>query len=463
MTDKPATDQNGLRSIPGVDTILAQCTSIDSGCSIAILKAEITSTTDHIRASIRSGQIARSPDASSIAREVSKKIQAVMASGLAPVINATGVVIYTNLGRSPLSEKAVMAATMAASGYSDLEFDLETGTRGSRQDHIRSLTRYTFGAEDALVVNNNAAAVLLVLSSISKDREAIISRGELVEIGGSFRIPDVMAMSGAQMTEVGTTNRTDLRDYERAIQENTGLIVKVHRSNFSLTGFTQEVDIPVLASLAHSRGLPLYVDMGSGMPFDMDQYGIKDEWTIQYCLESGADIVSFSGDKVLGGPQAGIILGKKDLVNAMAQNPLHRAVRVDKFTIAALSATLRSIARGQYMDIPVLRMICESADKVEKRAYRLLEMIDSTQTKVVPTKAVTGGGTAPGKTFASFGVCLKMAMAARAHCGLRTGSPGIVARIDKEEIIFDMRCVFEREIETLALRINEVIRDGKKA
>ena len=421
-----------------------------------IIKRAVQEAIEEIRERISAGEIQGSPDAAKVAKRVAGDITTIMESGLKGVINAAGVIVYTNLGRAPLAKEAVDAMVEAAKGYSDLEYDLQQGRRGSRQNHIRPITRSCFGAEDALVVNNNAAAVLLVLSSLAQSKEVIVSRGELVEIGGSFRMPEVMAMSGAIMKEVGATNKTKISDYRSAITDNTGLIIKVHRSNFSIVGFTEEVEMRELAGLSREFGIPLYVDMGSGIPFSLDNYGIPDEWTIPGCLEY-SDVLSFSGDKVLGGPQAGIILGRAELVEKMAKNPLHRALRIDKLGIASLSTTLRLLAKGRHMEIPVLRMICEPIDDVKARAERLKDLITKTHADMVPTQAVVGGGSAPTRSFPSYGVLVSTKDASRVHARLRGGTPAVVARIEEDTLIFDMKTVESSQIEMLADRINEVL------
>jgi len=420
-----------------------------------LIKRAVHLRIDNIRAGISQGTVSQSPDAATVSQDVARDIISIMESGLTGVINAAGVIVYTNMGRAPLCEEAVQAMAEAARGYSDLEYDLEQGRRGSRQNHIRPLTRACFGSEDALVVNNNAAAVLLILSSLASGKEVIVSRGELVEIGGSFRMPEVMTMSGAIMKEVGATNKTKLSDYENAISDNTGLIIKVHRSNFSIVGFSEEVEIRELSALAQKIGVPLYVDMGSGVPFDLAPYGIPGEWTIPGCLEY-ADVLSFSGDKVLGGPQAGIILGRSALVERMAKNPLHRALRIDKLAIASLGITLRLLAKGRHSEIPVLRMICESVDDVKARARRLKRLITRTKAQVIPTRAVVGGGSAPTKSFPSWGVCITTKSASGFHASLRKTNPAVVCRIEDDSLIFDMKTVDVSRIRDLADRINEV-------
>jgi len=446
--------KNAYRTIPKVDTILKEDILQNIPFSEKLVKKGVSETIERIREAIKAGRISVSPDAALIAHDVAGEITGIMQSKLASVINAAGVVVYTNLGRAPLANQAVETMITAARGYSNLEYDLELGGRGSRQDHIRPITRLAFGAEDALVVNNNAAAVLLILSTLARGREVIVSRGELVEIGGSFRMPEVMEMSGAILREVGSTNRTRLKDYRDAINENTAMIMKVHKSNFAIVGFTQEVEIKELSRLAHDIGLPFYIDMGSGVPIDLSVAGIKDEWTIEECLEH-AGVISFSGDKVIGGPQAGIILGRPEYVEPMAKNPLHRALRVDKFTIAALSETLRLLAKEQFSDIPVLRMITESKESVQKRAENLKRCLSDIESEVIETSAVIGGGAAPIQDFPSYGLVVRHAEANRIHHILRKSQPAVVARIEEDRLIFDLKAVGDDDIDVLAGKIKE--------
>jgi L-seryl-tRNA(Ser) seleniumtransferase len=445
------------RSIPKVDAVLNEPALMELICSSDIIKRELRTILDNIREDINQGKIGKSPDAARVAELVAGNIRSVMDSGLKPIINAAGVVVYTNLGRSPLALEAVDAVLEAARAYSDLEYSLSDGGRGSRQDHIRPITRLCFGAEDAIVVNNNAAAVLIVLAALARGKEVLVSRGELVEIGGSFRMPDVMTESGAIMKEVGTTNKTRLDDYRHAISDNTGLILKVHRSNFSIVGFTEETGIDELSALGREMNIPVFVDMGSGIPFDLTRSGIPGEWTVPGCIEQGADVVSFSGDKVLGGPQAGIILGRGDLMEKIAKHPLHRAMRVDKMTIAALNVTLRLLAQGKFLDIPVLRMITESPEQVKKRAKKLMTLLPKKKTELISTEAVIGGGSAPTKAFSSFGVSITSSKATNVHARLRACKPAVVCRIEDDRLIFDMKAVRAEEIPVLAEQINSVL------
>jgi L-seryl-tRNA(Ser) seleniumtransferase len=445
--------KDAFRSIPKMDAILGMDEITCLPLRQEIIKKAAEEELDMLRDSIRKGEIGKSPSAKEIAARLAASLTELMGSGIRPMINATGVMVYTNLGRAPLSTFALMAM-LDAGAYSDLEYNVKEGSRGSRQDHIREIARKVFGVEDAIAVNNNAAAVMLVLASLAAGREVIVSRGELVEIGGSFRMPDVMALSGARLKEVGTTNKTRLSDYEAAINGNTGLIMKVHRSNFALIGFTDEVPIRDLSALAHTRGIPFYVDMGSGIPFDLGPFGIHGEWTVPSCLSDGADIVSFSGDKVLSGPQAGVIIGRKSLISGMSKHPLHRAVRIDKFSLAALAETLKLLGMEMYDELPVLRMITEESSEVRKRALKLRRRL-KTGCTVTGTKAVIGGGAAPSSSIPSFAVVVSVSDSVAAHARLRR--EGIVCRIEGDRLIFDMKTVSEEELKDAAERINNAL------
>jgi L-seryl-tRNA(Ser) seleniumtransferase len=362
------------------------------------------------------------------------------------VINATGVVLHTNLGRAPLAAAAVDAILRVARGFSNLEYDLDSGTRGSRYVHCAELLRELTGAEDALVVNNGAAALVLVLNTVAEGRDAIVSRGELVEIGGSFRIPDVMRKSGARLVEVGTTNRTHADDYERAVGADTGAILKVHRSNFALTGFVAEAPVASLAALAAPRGIPVVHDLGSGLLISLAEFGLAGEPTAREALRAGASIVTMSGDKLLGGPQAGIILGARAVLDRVRKNPLTRSYRVDKLTLAALEATLalyRDPARA-IREIPVLAQLTESVSALRQRAKRLRAAVGDSRIEVVDTKASVGGGAFPTAEIPSAG----LAIAGRAEAveqRLRGNDPPIIGRIAEGRVILDLRTVTPAE------------------
>jgi L-seryl-tRNA(Ser) seleniumtransferase len=369
------------------------------------------------------------------------------------VINATGVVLHTNLGRAPLAAVAVRAIEAVAGGYSNLEYDIDTGARGSRYSHCVGLLQRLTGAEDALVVNNCAAALVLSLNALAQKKEVLVSRGELVEIGGSFRIPDIMARSGVKLVEVGTTNRTHDDDYRRAITPRTGAIVKVHRSNFAIEGFTSEVSVERLAFIAAEHGVPVINDLGSGLMLSLEQYGLTGEPTAAAALTAGATVVTMSGDKLLGGPQAGIILGGSAAIGKLRKNPFARAMRVDKLTLSALEATLRLYLEPSraLREIPVLAMLTENVTAIQTRASRLVKMIGDrgVAAEVVASEAGVGGGAFPTATIASAAIALS-ANAALIEERLRRGEPAVIGRIAERRLLLDLRSVPPREDAELA-------------
>lgn len=382
------------------------------------------------------------------------------------VLNATGVVVHTNLGRSLLAPEAMEAVQQACQHYSNLEFDLNTGKRGSRYSHVEDILCRITGAEAALVVNNNAAAVLIVLDTLASGREAVVSRGELIEIGGSFRIPDVMARSGARLVEVGTTNRTHLHDYENAITEETGVLMKVHTSNFRVVGFTKEVTLSELVPLGRAHNLPVIEDLGSGNFFDFAHLGMGEETTVQRSVASGADVVSFSGDKVLGGPQAGIIVGRREIIEKIKRNPLNRALRIDKMTLAALEATMRL-----YLDIdearlrvPTLAMITASAQELEAKAVQLAETLrnrlgKAAEVDTCPGASRVGGGAFPERDLPTTLVRIRpMGCSVDAlKDALLATTPPLVGRIEDEHFALDPRTLAHEEFEPAAEALAQAI------
>ena len=389
---------------------------------------------------------------------------------LRPVINATGVVIHTNLGRSVLSEEILENMKAVACGYSNLEYELEQGGRGKRYSHLQRLLTEITGAEAGLVVNNNAAAVLVCLSSFAKGKEVIVSRGELVEIGGSFRIPDVMSGSGAILNEVGTTNKTHLYDYEQAINEKTALLLKVHQSNFRIVGFTQSVSNDDLAALGKKYGIPVMLDLGSGCLLDLKPYGINSEPTVQQIVRTGIDIITFSGDKLLGGPQGGVIVGKKNLIEIIAKNPLMRAVRIDKLTLSAFESVLMCYLDEDKarMQIPTLSMLLQDTEKIRERAkgiaFQLTSEIgishdDIVKTDVIRDSSKSGGGALPEVEFETYAVALKpMKLSVnKLEERLRHGRPPVITRIKEEALIIDARTVRDSEIEVLVKALNKAL------
>ena len=392
------------------------------------------------------------------ARAVSNAVAQTIAPSLRRVINATGVVLHTNLGRAPLADAAVEAIVRVAKGFSNLEYDLGKGARGSRYVHCSELLRELTGAEDALVVNNGAAALVLVLNTVADGRDAIVSRGELIEIGGSFRIPDMMRKSGARLVEVGTTNRTHADDYERAVGAETGAILKVHRSNFALSGFVAEAPIAALSALGTPRGIPVIHDLGSGLLVSLAEYGLDGEPTAREALRAGATIVTMSGDKLLGGPQAGIILGSRHVLDRVRRNPLTRSYRVDKLTLAALEATLalyREPARA-IRDIPVLAQLTEPVSALRARAKHLEAAIGDTRVEVIETKASVGGGAFPTAEIPSAGIAITGRADAVEH-RLRSNVPPIIGRIADGCVILDLRTVAPHEDSELAAAVRASI------
>ena len=377
--------------------------------------------------------------------EAAARWLAITARGtLHPVINATGVIIHTNLGRAPLSDAARQAMETVAAGYSNLEYDLAAGERGSRYLHAEQLLCRLTGAEAALVVNNNAGAVFLVLTALARGRSVIISRGQLVEIGGGFRIPDVLRQSGAKLVEVGTTNRTHLSDFRDAISPDTALLLRVHTSNFKQIGFTAEVPLTDMVALAHGVGLPVVDDLGSGTLLDTARYGLSPEPTVQDSVAAGADLVTFSGDKLLGGPQAGLIVGRASLIAELRQHPLTRALRVDKSTLAALQATLLHYARGEAeREVPVWRMI---ATPLEALAARTADLAAGLRAAGIPATVVqatstVGGGALPGETLPTWAVAVAAAAPDALATALRRGDPPVVGRIAEGQLLLDLRTV----------------------
>lgn len=400
---------------------------------------------------------------------VEKEVEERIRPSLIRVINATGVVIHTNLGRSLLSEDALAALNVAGSSYNNLEFQLEDGSRGSRQVHVRRLLCELTGAESALVVNNNAAGVLLALTTHAKGKEVIVSRGQLIEIGGSFRLPDVMAQSGARLVEVGTTNKTYLEDYRKAITDDTAMILRAHSSNYRIVGFASEVSVKYLSGLAAENDLVLLDDLGSGVYIDLAEYGLPEEPTISRSLRDGADIVCFSGDKLLGGPQAGVILGKADLVEAMVKHPLARAVRVGKLTLAALEATLR-----HYLDpetavsrIPTLSMLTAEPETLKKRALRLAEKISSEsdiyEVDVSEDVSRAGGGALPMADLSTWVVVVTSSRHKTSELeeALRRSDPPVICRVKDDRILLDSRTIRDEEIPLIVRAFSVVAGRGE--
>lgn len=458
--------QKLLRAIPKVDDVLLWLHG--SPAPVAQVKSAVREVLAERREAILAGRLT---EASHLERvTLQPQIASRLAEKLRPkfrtVINATGVVIHTNLGRSLLPASAMATLLAVGTHYANLEFDLATGKRGSRYSLVEELLCELTGAEAALVVNNNAAAVLLVLETLAAGREVIVSRGQLVEIGGSFRIPEVMAKSGATLVEVGATNRTHLRDYERAISEETALLLKVHTSNFRMIGFTSEVELADLVALGAARGIPVMEDLGSGSFIDFSRYGLSKEPTVQETIAAGVDVVTFSGDKMLGGPQAGLVVGKRAIIERVKRNPMNRALRIDKFTLAGLEAVLRLYFDEEeaVRSIPTLAMLTMPLAEIERRAKRLRRRLGQTlavacSVNLARISSRVGGGSLPEMELPSCGVALqpKKMSVNELERRLRGAAVPVIGRIENECLLLDLRTVGDDEIAPLAATLGEVL------
>ncbi len=441
------------RRVPSLDALLRSAPGRRASATFgrSVMKHALAVTLDEVR-----GQAAQGiePPEDDVILAAAVGLASRTASGLTPVINATGVVLHTNLGRAPLPPSAIEAVGRVAGTYTDLEIDRATGKRGRRTWRAEFLLTALTGAEDALVVNNCAAAMLLALSALARRKEVLVSRGELIEIGGEFRIPDIMAASGAKLVEVGTTNRTRIGDYRGAISERTGAILRVHPSNYRVVGFTSSATATDLASLAAKHAVPFLFDVGSGLL--AGGHGLSaDEPTVTDALRDGADLVTFSGDKLLGGPQAGCIVGRADLVERLRKHPIARAVRVDKLQLAALESILRTVAAGREDELPVPAMLHEPAGSIAKRAHRLAESVggDLEHAHVQRCDSVVGGGSMPGATLPSWGVEVRVPDPPAFAGRLRTGSPPVCCRVEEDRVVFDVRTVFADQVDDLARAI----------
>ncbi len=469
-------NQNLLRNLPAVDRLLHEkvidnlLMRLPRRIVLEAVQETIASYRDAITEMAGSENNPEAIDLSpeKLAEEAAALAEKMAGMNLKSLINATGIIIHTNLGRAPLPEAAVEALNDIASRYNNLEFSLDKGKRGSRQEHVEDLICQLSGAEAAIAVNNNAAAVFLALNTIAAGREVVVSRGQLVEIGGSFRIPEIMATSGAALKEVGTTNKTYLRDYEEAVNENTAAFLKVHTSNYHMVGFTAEAGTAELSAAAHKRGLLLLEDLGSGVFIDLEKYNLPAEPRVQDSIANGADLVTFSGDKMLGGPQAGIIVGRKELISAIKTNQLARTLRVDKFAVAALEATLRLYLDEDraVKEIPVWQMLTAKPEALKKRADKLAEALgkifDPERVKVVKSISKVGGRALPMAELPTYLVALELSGIGITPEGavekLRFTDPPVILRIYQDNLLFDPRTIFENQEETLIKVVGEVCR-----
>lgn len=445
-----------FRDIPSVEAVLNELRENGSWPHSLAVEAARTAI-DRAREAVRAGEAA--PDVAAISAEAGAILEELARPSLRRVVNATGVILQTNLGRAPLSERAMAAMAEAARDYTNLEFDVAGGNRGSRHEHVRDLLRRTTGADDGLAVNNNAAALLMALHVFAQGREVIVSRGEAVEIGGRFRIPDVLRESGARLVEVGTTNRTYVEDYANAITDETAAVLRVHRSNFQVTGFTSRPELGELAALAREHGVLLLDDLGSGCLVETADYGIEHEPTVRESLEGGAELTLFSGDKLLGGPQAGLIVGRGDLVATLRRHPLARALRVDKLTIAALNATLSAYVAGtERQEIPVWSMLALEREQLEPRARAWAEAGSG---RVVESRSMVGGGSAPGAGRTTWCAALRPERGAEWLAGaLREADPPIIGRVEAGETLLDPRTVADRDDSHVSATIGTLLSSG---
>ncbi len=460
MTNK----QTRLASLPSVDEILKSEKGVEWQQSFPrrYVIRSIRDVIERYRQAIFRDEI-REFSLEEMVTNIQMLIQRSSQFSLKTVINATGIVIHTNLGRSVLSEEILKNVKNVACGYSNLEYELEQGKRGKRFSHVQRLLNDITGAESSIIVNNNAAAVFVCLSALAKGKEVLVSRGELVEIGGSFRIPDVMTCSGALLTEVGTTNKTHLRDYEQSINENTALLLKVHQSNFRMVGFSESVSIEELVTLGEKHNIPVMFDLGSGCLVDLKPYGIQIEPTVQDVVRAGTDIVTFSGDKLLGGPQGGVVVGKAKLIEIIAKNPLMRAVRIDKLTLSAFESVLMCYLDedNARIQIPTLNMLLQDTRQIKARAKRIAIQIrkeidtsndDIARLAVVKDASQAGGGALPEIKFETWSITIKPVKLSvnKLEERLRHGDPPVITRIKEDALIIDARTVRDKEIKLLA-------------
>ena len=448
--------QNEMRKIPGVDKLLANAylQKLANEYGESLIKFCIRQELNAMREEILSGGSAKFTV--EIISSIDNRVRKIGSSSLKPMYNCAGIAIHTNLGRAPFSENMIAEISNILSGYSNLEFNLETGRRGQRNDHISELLRYVTKAEDAVVVNNNAAAVMLVLKNLCTGKEAIISRGELVEIGGSFRIPEVMAASGAKMVEVGATNRTRISDYENAITSETRVLLKVHQSNFHISGFTEDVKLEELVKLAEKHNLLVIYDMGSGLLRRPKTIDLRDEPDVYSALSTGVDLVTFSGDKLLGGPQAGIIIGRADLLYKIKHYPLARAVRADKTCLAGISATLTHYLKGEAIEkIPIWRMITQNIEELHERAKNWQKQIK--KGSVIKGNSMVGGGSLPGESLPTYLLALNVPKSNQFMARLRSLPLPIIARIKEKQVLFDPRTVLPNQEEMFLSKLMKVL------
>lgn len=445
-----------LRDLPSVEELLQRAGDLIADFGRPLTLEALRATLAQVRTGFKQDPASPLPPAEEILSRAAARLQEWTLPTLVPVINASGVIIHTNLGRAPLSRATIEAMQTVSLGYSNLEYDLGSGRRGSRLVHAEGVLQRLTGAESALVVNNNASAVMLALAALSKRKRAIIARTQLVEIGGGFRVPDVMKQSGAKLVEVGTTNRVHPEDYGQALLEGAGVVMRAHRSNFKITGFTAEPALKEIVDLAHAAGVPVIDDLGSGALLDTAQYGLAHEPTVQESLEAGVDVVCFSGDKLLGGPQAGIIVGRKDLIARIKKHPLARAVRADKVALAGITATLLHYLKDEAeREIPIWSMISMEPAQIKTRAEAMRKTLG--QGEVVESESTVGGGSLPGESMRTWVLVLDVSSPDKFTARLRDSNPPVIARTEKDRVLLDPRTVLPGQDETLLSILRSLI------
>jgi L-seryl-tRNA(Ser) seleniumtransferase len=448
-----------LRALPSVEKVMQTPLALEMIAAYGrpLTVNGVRTGIDEVRARVLEGSEETIPSLEQLIERVQIILDGWTSPSLRPVINATGVILHTNLGRAPLSADALHAMDSVSRGYSTLEYDLEKGARGSRLIHAEAILRRLTGAEAALIVNNNAAAVLLTLSALAAKKRVVISRSQLVEIGGGFRVPDVMKQSGAQLLEVGTTNRVHLSDYEQALEEKPALIMRAHRSNFKIIGFTEEPELKDIVAVAHKAGIPFVDDLGSGTLIDTAQYGLGHEPTVQESISAGCDLICFSGDKLLGGPQAGIILGRAELIARIKKHPLARAVRADKLCFAALTATLLHYLKDEAeKKIPIWRMISSPLGEIKTRAQMWARVLG--QGEVIKGESTVGGGSLPEESMSTWLVALTVKSPDKFLERLRRENPPVVARTLDDQVVFDPRTILPEQDGALLVALQNVLR-----
>jgi L-seryl-tRNA(Ser) seleniumtransferase len=462
MRKAQSTAEGGRRELPAVHQVLEdpRLVSLQQWVDHTYLVEEVRLCLDACRQSMQQDSGNPTPSRESIAGQVAERVERWLEPKIKPVINLSGTLLHTNLGRSPLSEAAI-EAMRAATDTVNLEFDLKTGRRGDRDSHVEDLLCLLTGAEAATVVNNNAAAVFLVLNTLANRKRVAVSRGELVEIGDSFRMPDIIRKSGCRLMEVGTTNRTHLKDYRQALEDGAGLLLKVHTSNYRIEGFVHEVPLDALAQLGHESGVPVVADLGSGALVDLARWGLTGELTVQDVVKAGVDLITFSGDKLLGGPQAGLVVGRRDWVRRIKRNPIKRALRCDKLRLAALEATLRAFLSPQTVDktLPAYRLIARPLQEIEAMAANVRVAVEHwaagrAKVEMIPGHSQVGSGSLPGDTLPTFLIALtpsRTGVAALARA-LRALSPPVIGRMHGGKVLLDIRCLLDAEPLSRALR-----------